>query len=74
MTRAQFKNSTLTKSNVRSWNQSIQSKNKIPSEKLNSTKIRTNKKKTKATHVFSKQLKNTIKSELKNNKMLEDGK
>jgi len=50
----------------------IQFKNKIPLEKLNSTK--TKKKKTRQPVLFSKWLKNTVESELKNNKMLEDEK
>jgi len=43
LARVQFRTSTPKKSNVESWNQSIQSKNKIPSEKLNLTKIKTKK-------------------------------
>jgi hypothetical protein len=41
---------------------------KIPSKKLNLTK------KSRQPMLFSKRLKNTRESELKNNKMLEDGK
>jgi hypothetical protein len=51
----------------------IQFKNKIPLEKLNSTKTK-KKKKTRQPVLFSKWLKNTVESELKNNKMLEDEK
>jgi len=50
----------------------IQFKNKISLEKLNSTK--TKKKKTRQLVLFSRWLKNTIESELKNKKMLEDEK
>jgi hypothetical protein len=52
----------------------IQFKNKIPLEKLNSTKTKKKKKKTRQSVLFSKWLKNTVESELKNNKMLEDEK
>ena len=51
----------------------IQFKSRIPSEKLNSTKTK-KKQKSRRPMLFSKQLKNIIESELKNNKMLEDEK
>jgi hypothetical protein len=44
----------------------IQFKSRIPSEKLNSTKTK-KKQKSRRPMLFSKQLKNIIESELKNN-------